>query len=368
MVLGRKAYGIFKSRHSQSFLDSICTSGQSSAQGVLSNKTSTLRETEKARSSAQGFSSQSPLPTTRQEHGTDPKRMYLHRNYYGRTPFGKQSDTCLEVIGMRLGCKGIPLLRNRPATRTFCFRPNELKTGVNIWWNTGTIHPKITSCRTRRDQTRTFCTLRYRTGRKDYSSSPILVKRCFSNNYTDDTLLFKSKEAYYDILEVSPTATQVQIKTAYYKQSFIYHPDKNAGSEQATRRFSQISEAYIVLGNKSLRKKYDLGILTQTDLLRASRPSAKETSGSSTGQQTKSRSSSVAGIDSKNVYNFDNFIKSYYSEQLQRDRDIRSRQEELQRKKHQSMEGRKLGDRAEMYVGLLIAMALALIVSVKYVK
>uniref|UniRef100_A0A8C1MD26 J domain-containing protein n=1 Tax=Cyprinus carpio TaxID=7962 RepID=A0A8C1MD26_CYPCA len=75
--------------------------------------------------------------------------------------------------------------------------------------------------------------------------------------------LYKSKSAYYDILEVSPTATHVQIKTAYYKQSFIYHPDKNAGSEEAAFRFSQISEAYSVLGNKALRRKYDRGILSQ---------------------------------------------------------------------------------------------------------
>uniref|UniRef100_A0A3B3VDI4 J domain-containing protein n=1 Tax=Poecilia latipinna TaxID=48699 RepID=A0A3B3VDI4_9TELE len=62
-------------------------------------------------------------------------------------------------------------------------------------------------------------------------------------------LLHKSKTAYYDILKVSPSATQSQIKTAYYKQSFIYHPDKNLGSEEATQHFAKISEAYAVLGN-----------------------------------------------------------------------------------------------------------------------
>uniref|UniRef100_A0A3B4ZBI5 J domain-containing protein n=1 Tax=Stegastes partitus TaxID=144197 RepID=A0A3B4ZBI5_9TELE len=40
------------------------------------------------------------------------------------------------------------------------------------------------------------------------------------------------KTAYYEILEVSPSATQAQIKTAYYKQSFVYHPDRNAGNDE----------------------------------------------------------------------------------------------------------------------------------------
>uniref|UniRef100_A0A3Q3WES9 J domain-containing protein n=1 Tax=Mola mola TaxID=94237 RepID=A0A3Q3WES9_MOLML len=71
--------------------------------------------------------------------------------------------------------------------------------------------------------------------------------------------LYKSKTGYYEILDVVPGATQAQIKTAYYKQSFIYHPDRNAGSDAATVRFSEINEAYTVLGNKALRRKYDRG-------------------------------------------------------------------------------------------------------------
>uniref|UniRef100_A0A3Q2PNG2 DnaJ heat shock protein family (Hsp40) member C30 n=1 Tax=Fundulus heteroclitus TaxID=8078 RepID=A0A3Q2PNG2_FUNHE len=88
-------------------------------------------------------------------------------------------------------------------------------------------------------------------------------------------LLHRSKTAYYDILKVSPSATQSQIKTAYYKQSFIYHPDKNLGRQDATQRFSQISEAYTVLGNISLRRKYDRGILSQSDLQSSGKPSSR---------------------------------------------------------------------------------------------
>uniref|UniRef100_A0A3Q3A1N8 J domain-containing protein n=1 Tax=Kryptolebias marmoratus TaxID=37003 RepID=A0A3Q3A1N8_KRYMA len=67
--------------------------------------------------------------------------------------------------------------------------------------------------------------------------------------------LYKTKTGYYDVLELPPSATQAQIKNAYYKQSFIYHPDRNAGSDEATVRFSVISEAYTVLGNKQINKK-----------------------------------------------------------------------------------------------------------------
>uniref|UniRef100_A0A3P8TXU2 J domain-containing protein n=1 Tax=Amphiprion percula TaxID=161767 RepID=A0A3P8TXU2_AMPPE len=102
-----------------------------------------------------------------------------------------------------------------------------------------------------------------------------LFTRAYSGNGTRSEPLYKTKTGYYEILEVSPTSTQAQIKTAYYKQSFIYHPDRNAGSDQATIRFSEISEAYTVLGNKGLRKKYDRGLLTASDLTGTARPSAK---------------------------------------------------------------------------------------------
>ncbi|XP_056139834.1 dnaJ (Hsp40) homolog, subfamily C, member 30b isoform X2 [Lampris incognitus] len=120
------------------------------------------------------------------------------------------------------------------------------------------------------------------------------TKRCYSwrsNNSTNDTPpLHRRGKAYYDILRVSPAATQSQIKTAYYKQSFIFHPDKNPDSEEATQRFSEISEAYTVLGNVSLRRKYDRGILSQSDIQGAGRPSSKETtSRTSASQQQQQR-------------------------------------------------------------------------------
>ncbi|MGH0162064.1 UNVERIFIED_CONTAM: hypothetical protein FKN15_061408 [Acipenser sinensis] len=145
--------------------------------------------------------------------------------------------------------------------------------------------------------------------------------------------LCKSKTAYYDILEVSPSATQTQIKTAYYKQSFIYHPDKNAGSEGASVRFSEISEAYNVLGSIALRRKYDRGILSQADVQRADRPSPKDTPGpSSTSQRKTSRATPAPGVGNKPIFDFDSFYRAHYGEQLEREKLLRWRREQQQQR------------------------------------
>ncbi|XDV54381.1 hypothetical protein PO909_022681 [Leuciscus waleckii] len=194
-----------------------------------------------------------------------------------------------------------------------------------------------------------------------YSPRTALAK--FHSTYEP---LYKSKSGYYDILGVSPTATHAQIKTAYYKQSFIYHPDKNAGSEEATFMFSQISEAYHVLGNKALRRKYNRGILSQADLLGSSKPTGRESSAS--GQQTRARHSPSVGAAQQNIFDFDTFIRSHYGEQLQREKQLRQRREEILKKKKENYEDVKLGRLKEITVGLMLAMAMAILFSLKSSK
>uniref|UniRef100_A0A3Q0SB78 DnaJ (Hsp40) homolog, subfamily C, member 30b n=1 Tax=Amphilophus citrinellus TaxID=61819 RepID=A0A3Q0SB78_AMPCI len=155
-------------------------------------------------------------------------------------------------------------------------------------------------------------------------------------SYNKLRLRFRWKQsnttAYYDILKVSPSATQSQIKTAYYKQSFIYHPDKNPGSKEATQQFSDISEAYTVLGNISLRRKYDRGILSRADIQNAGRPSTKAASsrpmGSQQKHQQRARQYSQAG--GRPIFDFDAFYQAHYGEQLQRERDLRARKQRMQ--------------------------------------
>ncbi|XP_060902808.1 dnaJ (Hsp40) homolog, subfamily C, member 30b [Labrus mixtus] len=179
--------------------------------------------------------------------------------------------------------------------------------------------------------------------------------------------LFRSRTAYYDILKVSSSATQSQIKTAYYKQSFIYHPDKNPGSDEATQLFSEISEAYTVLGSISLRRKYDHGILSQSDIQSAGRPSSKETSSRSTGnpqqQQHQQRARRFSQAGGKTMFDFDAFYKAHYGEQLQRERDTRARKqyvEEQKKKTHQKWKEAKM---MEVTVAMLMALAGIILIS-----
>ncbi|KAF4520467.1 hypothetical protein B566_EDAN004718 [Ephemera danica] len=63
---------------------------------------------------------------------------------------------------------------------------------------------------------------------------------------------------YYHVLELSRTASTADIKKAYRKLALKWHPDKNPTStEEATKRFKEISEAYEVLSDEKKRRVYD---------------------------------------------------------------------------------------------------------------
>lgn len=66
-----------------------------------------------------------------------------------------------------------------------------------------------------------------------------------------------SKRDYYEILGVSRTATEMEIKAAYRKQAIQHHPDKNPDDHTAEEKFKEAAEAYSVLSDAQKRAAYD---------------------------------------------------------------------------------------------------------------
>ena len=65
------------------------------------------------------------------------------------------------------------------------------------------------------------------------------------------------KKDYYEILVVSKSATEKEIKKAYRKKAIEFHPDKNPDDPTAEDKFKEAAEAYEILGNAEKRAKYD---------------------------------------------------------------------------------------------------------------
>jgi DnaJ-class molecular chaperone len=66
-----------------------------------------------------------------------------------------------------------------------------------------------------------------------------------------------NQKDYYQILGVDEDATPSQIKQAYRKLAFEYHPDRNKDPAM-TEKMKGINEAYAVLSNASKKREYDL--------------------------------------------------------------------------------------------------------------
>ena len=116
------------------------------------------------------------------------------------------------------------------------------------------------------------------------------------------------KKDFYAILGITPSATQVEVKHAYYRLSMKHHPDRNVGSTQAHHKFAEISEAYSVLGQFELRKKYDMGRMHHSTAHRH-QPRAHQTR----------HTSGTGGMrrHSHTIYNFDEYYRAHYGPTLE---------------------------------------------------
>ena len=80
----------------------------------------------------------------------------------------------------------------------------------------------------------------------------IPTRRFFNRSTPPD---FDPKRNYYKDLEVSETASQPEIKNAFYRLAQFYHPDRNNGVYQ--EKFKELTAAYQVLNDPTKRQRYD---------------------------------------------------------------------------------------------------------------
>ena len=66
-----------------------------------------------------------------------------------------------------------------------------------------------------------------------------------------------SKRDYYDVLGVSKSASDSELKKAFKKLAMKYHPDRNPDDDSAAEKFKEAAEAYDVLSDPQKKSTND---------------------------------------------------------------------------------------------------------------
>ncbi|KAK7479961.1 hypothetical protein BaRGS_00028788 [Batillaria attramentaria] len=141
----------------------------------------------------------------------------------------------------------------------------------------------------------------------------------------------RTRTHYYDVLGVSAKASQSDIKSAYYRLSKVHHPDINK-NEGAQEQFSQISEAYEILGNAHKRRLYDRGAFSRHNM-HTGAAAAEEEDYTQTFRHREGFGSErqAPPTGRTQFYNFDEFYRQHYSESIRREQEDRQMYEEAVR-------------------------------------
>jgi len=118
-----------------------------------------------------------------------------------------------------------------------------------------------------------------------------------------------SKKSHYDVLEVSATATQAQIKAAYYRLSMAHHPDQSKGDPD---KFRVLTEAYETLKDVRKRNLYDKGFYGNSIGKSVSPEEAKESIHKMRNASKRSKGAVSTGRVA-GVYDFDTWAQAHYS-------------------------------------------------------
>jgi len=66
-----------------------------------------------------------------------------------------------------------------------------------------------------------------------------------------------TKRDYYEVLTITRSASDQEIKSAYRKLAMQFHPDRNPGNQEAEEKFKEAAEAYSILSDTQKRAQYD---------------------------------------------------------------------------------------------------------------
>jgi DnaJ-class molecular chaperone len=78
-------------------------------------------------------------------------------------------------------------------------------------------------------------------------------------SWPESNLKIQTMKNPYQILGVSKTADQAEIKKSYRKLAKRYHPDLNPGNKNAEKKFKEVSHAFDQIGTEEARAKFDRG-------------------------------------------------------------------------------------------------------------